>query len=519
MTVPALGSWRPELHVSVVIPAYKNQAALDLTLASLSRQTYPAELFDVLVVDDASDPPLRLPDIRPARTRLIRADEHTKQRGIAGATNLGVQESSGQIIFRLDSDMVVFPEHIEAHARWHHALPYAVTLGAKRFVDVRPGGPGWPTPASVAAAGGVARLFDPARTQPHVHIEELLERTDQLRTADHLVFRAHVGATVALRRVLFDAAGGFNSALHRGSDTEFGYRLLQAGALFVPEPDAAAWHLGPSTIMRDKESTLRYSRPFTVDLVPYPRWTRRPEGRGWAVPLVTAVVTADGQPLEQVRATVDSVLANRERDLRVLLIGRWAELTEAPRAYLDDPLLDLRLVEATYRSDPRVRLVGVAPATAFPSPFLLRVPATVGLAAWSIDRLISEADERQAGLVRAALPDGRAVELWRTSALGRAAWVHESNDQVTDTDEARLAVLRPVVAEVYGQIELRPAAAGIADLAAGPHLPFESAAGRRRRLPTTVEVGGVRSLGRAAAVVVRISLHRVASRVRRAVRR
>ena len=56
-----LGRWRPELTVSVVIPAYQCQASLDLTLAALAGQTYPAELLEVVVVDDDSDPTLELP--------------------------------------------------------------------------------------------------------------------------------------------------------------------------------------------------------------------------------------------------------------------------------------------------------------------------------------------------------------------------------------------------------------------------------------------------------------------------
>lgn len=39
---PRLGEWRPTLAVSVVIPAYRAEATLPLTLASLAHQSYPA---------------------------------------------------------------------------------------------------------------------------------------------------------------------------------------------------------------------------------------------------------------------------------------------------------------------------------------------------------------------------------------------------------------------------------------------------------------------------------------------
>src|SRR5690606_16961887 len=118
-------------------------------------------------------------------------------------------------------------------------------------------------------------------------------------------------------------------------------------------------------------------------------------------------------------ATVDSVLASDQRDLRVLLVGPWAELTDQRVFPLADPWLELRLIAATYRSDPRVELVERPPETGFPSPFVLRLPSTRGLARPALRRLVEYADRERLGLVRAG-PD---VELWRTAAVHRARWV------------------------------------------------------------------------------------------------
>ncbi|MEV4084702.1 glycosyltransferase, partial [Nonomuraea fuscirosea] len=57
----------PELRVSVIIPAYGAQEKLDLVLQGLARQTYPAELTEIIVVDNGSSPPLRLPEGTAAR--------------------------------------------------------------------------------------------------------------------------------------------------------------------------------------------------------------------------------------------------------------------------------------------------------------------------------------------------------------------------------------------------------------------------------------------------------------------
>lgn len=499
--VPELGKWRPRHTVSVVIPAYRCQPSLDLTLAALAHQTYPAELLEVVVVDDGSDPPLVLPDRRPDRCTLRRPPHGW---GRANALHYGATHSEGEVLHWLDADMVVYPAHVEAQARWHHQLPYAVTLGWKRFVDVRPGDPGWPTAGAVsqACAGGAAdRLFRGVPATGHDHVERLIRRTDQLRAGDHLSFLAHVGATAALRRELYDATGGLDTRLRLGEDTELGYRLAQAGAVFVPEPQARSWHLGPSHMMQHQAALQRYNRPFLADRMPQPRWLRRGGGTGWSVPLVTVVVAAEGQPLERVRASVDSILGNDLTDLQVQLVGPWHTLSEERISPLADPQRELRLVAASYRSDPRVRLVDEPPETGYPSAYLLRVPPARALARTTLRRLVEHADQHQLGLVRVGSA-GPPVELWRTAALGRARWVRGGGEE-----------LASVVAEVYGAGTVTAAAVGVADLAArdtaelarGP-LVVEGGRWRPRRV---VEVGGIRSLARATWLVARLAASRI----------
>jgi GT2 family glycosyltransferase len=499
VTVPPLGRWRPDRTVSVVIPAHGCQEMLDLTLASLAHQTYPPHLLDVVVVDDGSAPPLELPKIRPERCRLLRVGEGW---GRANALRLGARHSQGEIIHWLDADMVVYQSHVEAQARWHHRLPYAVTLGWKRFVD----GP-WPTPDRVAdacGAGAAGRLFADRPSRPHDYVERIIARTGQLRDADHLAFMVHVGATAALSRELYEAAGGLDPALRLGEDTEFGYRLAQAGAVFIPEPAARSWHLGRTHMMRHEVALQRYNRPFLAERMPLPRWLRTAGGAG-SVPLVTVVMRVGTAPLEQVRAAVDSVLASDEPDLRVLLVGAWASLSEHRVRVLDDPLLDLRLMAASYRRDPRVRLVEQAPDSAFPSPHLLTMPVSYALAPIAIRRLVEHADRERLGLVRV----GDSVRLWRTSAVSRARWVRRGDEPLAD-----------LVAQIHGAGDLAVERLGVVDLAGFTAVQLADgvpapALRAGRWLPSSVEVAGVRSLARAAWVVARLIAHRAWSRLRR----
>jgi GT2 family glycosyltransferase len=510
---PALSQWRPTRSVSIVIPAYQCQELVDLALAALSRQTYPAALMEVVVADDGSEPPIKVPSLAPANTRVVRVPDLSRGWGRANALHVGAMVSDGDLLHWLDADLIPFPEHVEAQARWHHLLPDAVTLGYKRFV---PEGP-WPTPTQIAT-GRLDTLFPVDRTEPHDYVEELIDSTDGLRTADHLAFRAHVGATAAVSRELYHDVGGLRTDLRLGEDTELGYRLAQAGAVFIPEPAARSWHLGPSHMMRLGQRLRSYNRPFLADLMPHPRWLRGgAAGRTWRVPLVTAVVHADG-PYERVQACVDRLLAADEHDLVVLLVADWDALPDRPRQVLEDPLLDLRLLAATYRSDPRVSLVGTAPRSAFPSPYLLTVPSHLGLAPDTVSRMVREADAHQVGLLRAVAPGPGTgslpptVDLWRTSAVSRALRRMTAGDDQALADE---------VAAVWGVRWTSGADLGVVDLSDldENHAVEEpgGSAGRRGPAPDTptpVPVAGLRSLLRATGYVGRLAISRGWRRLR-----
>ena len=55
----------PTLRVSVVIPVYNRTDLLSRSLAGLCAQTYPGDLFDVIVADDGSEE-----DVTPRWRRL-----------------------------------------------------------------------------------------------------------------------------------------------------------------------------------------------------------------------------------------------------------------------------------------------------------------------------------------------------------------------------------------------------------------------------------------------------------------
>ncbi len=226
-----------------------------------------------------------------------------------------------------------------------------------------------------------------------------------------------------------------NSVLKLGEDVELGYRLAQQGAVFVPDDEARSWHLGRTTLMQRQDEVNRYNRPFVTDRVPDLRhW--RTKGRAYSVPWVTAVVDAGGATLEQVRHSVDALLTASFADLHVTLVGPWSRLDDARRSPLGDPDRELRLVQAEYAGEGRVRFVEDIPETGFPAPYRLLLPAGWAPEREAVARLAREMSKLDRGLSSVLLADGQVARLERTSAYARAARVVVPGEDLDDAVDA-----------------------------------------------------------------------------------
>ncbi|NUR90786.1 MAG: glycosyltransferase [Nonomuraea sp.] len=434
LDVPELGAWEPSLTVTVVVPAHDRQETLDLTLAALSAQSYPEHLLDVIVVDDGSATPIRLPEIVPASTKLMSSPPGGW--GRAWAVQAGVDAAGGEVIFVLDADMVPHRRHVEAQLRWHHLAPYVVGLG---WIDFTSGGD-LPTPERVRQAVAHDAEDDLFPLSPHRHdwAEKIIHEHDGLRTApSSLATRIHVGATVSYPAALLRSIGGLDTSLVLAEDTELGYRLTQAGAVFVPDPESRVWHVGLPTAMRDHEALKRYNDPYVADRVPFRRYLRAEPGRRWLVPYVEAVVPAGAY--EDTRATADALLASSIPDLALTLTGPWPALPTGRRSPLADPDLDLRLVQATFEHDDRVTLA-VTPPAATRAPFRLRVPPGWTPSPDTVERLTAHMEEHDLGALCVALDEtdeGVVVaRVDRTAALSRAALVGDPGEDLDDLIDA-----------------------------------------------------------------------------------
>lgn len=97
--------------VSVIIPCFNQARFLPDCIASLQAQTCPH--WEAIIVNDGSpddtrEVALKLSEVEP-RIRYIEQDN----RGLSGARNAGIAESSGEFIQFLDADDLLMPEKLQ----------------------------------------------------------------------------------------------------------------------------------------------------------------------------------------------------------------------------------------------------------------------------------------------------------------------------------------------------------------------------------------------------------------------
>ena len=232
--------------VSVVVVHYRQQAELDRTLAALRRQTHPADRTEVIVVDDGSPEPPRV----PAGVRLLRqADEGFRA---ASARNLGASAATGDVLCFLDADTVPERGYLASMARLPAIAPEAVVVGRRRHADLAD----LPVDAPVEEAGPAAELTEPQWLRDGYRLSR------NLLDADDRSYRYVISAALACSRWFFERVGGFDETFraYGGEDWEWAYRAWLAGAVLAHVPAAVAWHDGPDWSGRDLDDPARRSR-------------------------------------------------------------------------------------------------------------------------------------------------------------------------------------------------------------------------------------------------------------------
>jgi GT2 family glycosyltransferase len=395
----ALDSDTWHLRASVVIPAYQHQVRLEAVLESLAMQTYPSSLFEVIVADDGSEPPLNPAVPASLEARVLR--QARREFGLARARNLGAANASGHVVVFLDSDLLPEPQWLEAHMRPHHHCPWMVTVGPRVHVSARE-----VTADDVRDCRALADLFPEMLGSPR-WITEYWQRNDDGRRG-HDPWRVTSGGNLGVSVVAFRDVGGFDEDAFTewgGEDNELGYRLYQAGTMIIPVHEAVTWHLGPGT--GEDAGVAERRRRIEIRLasrVAEPALPRMPH---LALRTPDAVVEVpEPVTFEEGARFVEQVLADWP-SCGILLPPPGTDSDEGP------------LIDDFFDTDPRV-----SRGEAWPEPWrYCRYTVRSGVFQWPpglASYVRTHLGEGTCGALRIDHPEG-AMEIWLTRVLGQVS--------------------------------------------------------------------------------------------------
>lgn len=426
IAVPELGDWKPDRRVTLVLPHYESQDELIKTVAALTRQTYPLDLMEVIVADDGSTTAPVIPEIAGPLDVSVHVQEDLGF-GLARARNLGAQVATGEILIFIDCDMIPERQHVEAHARWHHAVSDAVVFGFRwhaEFSDFSPS-----QIARAVSTGGLRELVadqDPDRPE---WIEGHLDRTDMLTGPFDDLFLVMSGGNLSIRRDMYLEIGGNDESFNQwgGEDNEFAFRALQAGTVVVPERQAVCWHQGEGHEPSPEEiRSHRLQKPKMRNLIAELDFRRPAPGRSYTRPYAVISVDARSDQAGAASATIDSILGSDFHDL-IILVG------------MPESEDDAAFLAREYETDSRVVINLSVDALADDfrwSPVRLEVPVGALFHPGSLDLIIEQMGAAGVGALYMTIPGFEAsdsfIRATTTRALNRAGR-HTADD--TDVDE------------------------------------------------------------------------------------
>jgi glycosyltransferase involved in cell wall biosynthesis len=251
--------------VSVVIPTYNRARFLPEVLEAVFAQR-DCPSFEVILVDDGStDDTAAVVGRLPHPVAIVTLPRNT---GVAAARQAGVARARGTLLAFHDSDDLMLPGRLGVLAAYLAAHPEVGTVLGNGEVE-RPDG----TIADRVVPAEVAARLD-GRT---VGVRDILREGLPVYLQAALI-----------RRAIFDAAGGIDTALDWHADMELGCRLaLTAPLVFLDRP-LFRYRLHGDNVTSDRLRLregfvtairrLRARRPEVLDAVGE-RWLREREAR------------------------------------------------------------------------------------------------------------------------------------------------------------------------------------------------------------------------------------------------
>ena len=194
--------------VSIILPVYTQEQTIEQCIQSLLTQDYPRK--ELIIVDDGStDGTPKIIEKYKGLAKVVR----TVHSGRSSARNVGLRNSSGEIVFFAEADAIYDQNFLKKVA--------------KRFENPHVGG-----------VIGRMQILTTGKFLPNC-----LQAEREIVLSNYKPFSAWV-----YRRDSLQQAGGFDERLECSEDRDLAKRVEKAGFSIAYEPEANWWHKAPGSL-------------------------------------------------------------------------------------------------------------------------------------------------------------------------------------------------------------------------------------------------------------------------------
>jgi len=219
------------VFVSVIIPVYDDLERLKICLRALENQTYPRNLYEVIVVNNNPSDNIEAHIVRSDRVRVV-CEGH---RGSYAARNRGILKAKGAVLAFTDSDCIPLRDWIEKGVENLLGQQNVGLVGGK--IEVTVSNPENPTAI------------------------ELYEKVTAFRQKEYIEkFRFGATANLFTFKHVVREIGCFNDTLLSSGDFEWGNRVFAAGHRQIFADDTCVLHPARKTFTQRFRKRVRIIR-------------------------------------------------------------------------------------------------------------------------------------------------------------------------------------------------------------------------------------------------------------------